>query len=490
MRAARRRRGLRRRRRAGDRDVRLRRRARAGRSTWSPAPATSTSSPPSGCSRAWSASTPRPGPTEIAILADDTADAGVRRRRPDQPGRARPAGRRGAGHRLASALADAVEAELDKQVAATKHTERIRTALAGQQSGIVLVDDLEQGLDVVNAYAAEHLEIHTARRAARAPPGSATPARSSSAPYAPVSLGDYCAGSNHVLPTGGCACHSSGLSVRAFLQVGARRRLLPRRRCARSPTTSSTLAEAEDLPGHGAAVRGPARGRLMAPMTFASAARRAARHRAVRRAAARRAGAAQRQREPYPPSAEAASPTSRAAVAAAARDAEPLPRPRVHRAARRRWPATSRRRRVAARARAGVGGQRLQRGDAAAAAGLRRAGPHGARLRADVLDVPGVRPRHRHRLGGRPPRGRLHARPRRSPRRWSREHRPDVVLLPRPTTRPAPRCRPRRSSTLCEAVGDGGIVVVDEAYGEFRRAGTPSALELLPSTATWWSPAP
>ena len=87
----------------------------------------------------------------------------------------------------------------------------------GTQSRIVLVDDLDAGLDVVNAYAAEHLEIQT-RDAAASPPGSATPARSSSAPHAPVSLGDYAAGSNHVLPTGGCACHSSGLSVQSFLR--------------------------------------------------------------------------------------------------------------------------------------------------------------------------------------------------------------------------------------------------------------------------------
>ena len=118
----------------------------------------------------------------------------------------------------------------------------------------MLVDDLDQGLDVVNAYAAEHLEIHTARRRRGGRPGSATPARSSSAPHAPVSLGDYCAGSNHVLPTGGCACHSSGLSVRAFTKsvhvVDYSREAL-----AEVADHVVTLAEAEDLPGHGAAVR-------------------------------------------------------------------------------------------------------------------------------------------------------------------------------------------------------------------------------------------
>ena len=98
------------------------------------------------------------------------------------------------------ALADAVEVELERQVAATKHVERVRAALAGRQSGVVLVDDLDAGLRVVDAYAAEHLEIQTARRPERRRAGCATPARSSSAPSRPVSLGDYCAGSNHVLP--------------------------------------------------------------------------------------------------------------------------------------------------------------------------------------------------------------------------------------------------------------------------------------------------
>ena len=192
------------------------------------------------------------GPTEIAILADDTAHpahvaADLVSQAEHDP--------------LAAAvlvtpserLADEVEAELDKQVDATKHTERIRTSLSGRQSGIVLVDDLEQGLAVVDAYAAEHLEIQTedaAAWAARVRNAGAIFVGS----YAPVSLGDYCAGSNHVLPTGGCACHSSGLSVRAFTKsvhvVDYSREAL-----AEVAGHVVTLAEAEDLPGHGAAVR-------------------------------------------------------------------------------------------------------------------------------------------------------------------------------------------------------------------------------------------
>ncbi|KQY64006.1 MULTISPECIES: histidinol dehydrogenase [unclassified Nocardioides] len=191
------------------------------------------------------------GPTEIAVLADDTAEASFVAADLISQAEHDP---------LAAAvlvtpserLADDVLAELDKQVSVTRHVERIRTSLAGQQSGIVLVDDLEQGLEVVNAYAAEHLEIQTADAAALA-------ARVFNAgaifvgSYAPVSLGDYCAGSNHVLPTAGCACHSSGLSVRAFLKAV---HVVDYSRDALAEVADHvvTLASAEDLPGHGAAV--------------------------------------------------------------------------------------------------------------------------------------------------------------------------------------------------------------------------------------------
>ena len=192
------------------------------------------------------------GPTEIAILADDTAEAAFVAADLVSQAEHDP---------LAAAvlvtpseqLAAAVETELETQVASTKHSERIITSLGGAQSAIVLVDDLEQGLEVVDAYAAEHLEIQTADASAYA-----ARVRNAGAifvgPHAPVSLGDYCAGSNHVLPTGGCACHSSGLSVRAFIKsvhvVDYSREAL-----AEVADHVVTLAEAEDLPGHGAAVR-------------------------------------------------------------------------------------------------------------------------------------------------------------------------------------------------------------------------------------------
>ncbi len=192
------------------------------------------------------------GPTEIAILADESADP--RFVAADLISQAE--------HDTiaasvlvtdSAALAARVEEELPRQVAETKHVERVTTALGGQQSAIVLVDDLEQGLDVVDAYAAEHLEIHTVDAA-----GRAGRVRNAGAifvgPYAPVSLGDYCAGSNHVLPTAGCACHSSGLSVRSFLRTVQVVDYGLEALAAAAPHVI-TLAEAEDLPGHGDAVR-------------------------------------------------------------------------------------------------------------------------------------------------------------------------------------------------------------------------------------------
>ena len=192
------------------------------------------------------------GPTEIAILADKTAIAAdVAADLMSQ-----------AEHDVIAAailvtdsedLAGEVRTELSERMPKTKHSERIIEALSGIQSAIVLVDSIEQGIDVVNAYAAEHLEIQTAQ--AREVAGKI---RNAGAVfigrYSPVSLGDYSAGSNHVLPTGGCACHSSGLSVQSFLKglhfieyaEQAFRDILP---------TVVILANAEDLPAHGEAMK-------------------------------------------------------------------------------------------------------------------------------------------------------------------------------------------------------------------------------------------
>ena len=191
------------------------------------------------------------GPTEIAILADSSAVAAdVAADLISQ-----------AEHDVIAAavlvtdsseLIDAVEIELAKRVSATKHSDRIRTALTGNQSAAVLVSSIAQGIDVVNAYAAEHLEIQT--RNSRA---DSNLIRNAGAVfigrYSPVSLGDYSAGSNHVLPTGGCACHSSGLSVQTFLR-GLHFIEYDKKSFTDIAQTVVTLANAEDLPAHGEAM--------------------------------------------------------------------------------------------------------------------------------------------------------------------------------------------------------------------------------------------
>ena len=191
------------------------------------------------------------GPTEIAILADESARAGdVAADLISQ-----------AEHDVIAAavlvttsekLATEVVKELEVRVAATKHSARIREALSGIQSAIVLVDSIAQGLDVVNAYAAEHLEIQT-KNAAQ----DALEIRNAGAVFigrfSPVSLGDYSAGSNHVLPTGGCACHSSGLSVQTFLR-GLHYIEYSKEAFVDISQTVITLANSEDLPAHGEAM--------------------------------------------------------------------------------------------------------------------------------------------------------------------------------------------------------------------------------------------
>lgn len=191
------------------------------------------------------------GPTEIAILADESARAGdVAADLISQ-----------AEHDVIAAavlvttsekLAGDVVKELEVRVAATRHSTRIREALSGIQSAIVLVDSIAQGLDVVNAYAAEHLEIQTQNAAQ-----DALQIRNAGAVFigrfSPVSLGDYSAGSNHVLPTGGCACHSSGLSVQTFLR-GLHYIEYSQQAFVDISETVITLANSEDLPAHGEAM--------------------------------------------------------------------------------------------------------------------------------------------------------------------------------------------------------------------------------------------
>ena len=191
------------------------------------------------------------GPTEVAILADQSAN----------PNEVAADLISQAEHDVIAAailitdspeLAQAVQIELGLKVEKTKHQERIRSALAGKQSAIVLVDSMVQGVDVANAYAAEHLEIQTvnAKEVSKQirNAGAVFIGR-----FTPVSLGDYSAGSNHVLPTGGCACHSSGLSVQTFLK-GVSFIEYDEKAFTEIAANVITLANSEDLPAHGEAM--------------------------------------------------------------------------------------------------------------------------------------------------------------------------------------------------------------------------------------------
>jgi histidinol dehydrogenase len=191
------------------------------------------------------------GPTEIGILADDSADPGFLAA--DLVAQAEHDSK--ASCLLVSdsrELLDAVDREIENQVAQTKHRERIETSLA-RQSAAVLVEDLEHGLAIVDEWGAEHLEVIT--RDARS---WAERVRNAGAifvgPFSPVSLGDYLAGSNHVLPTGGTSRHTGGLSVQSFLR-GIHLVEYDKAALAASATHIDALGGAEDLVAHVAAVR-------------------------------------------------------------------------------------------------------------------------------------------------------------------------------------------------------------------------------------------
>ena len=191
------------------------------------------------------------GPTEIAVLADETGNA--KWIAADLISQAE--------HDVVASsilvtdsisLAKEVEEELKVQVPQTKHSERISKALSGKQSSIVLVQNLLQGIEVINEIAAEHLEIHT-RNSAEVAEKIENAGAIFVGPYTPVSLGDYLAGSNHVLPTGGCACHSSGLSVQTFLK-SMQLVTYSKQALQDSADELRVLSHAEDLPAHAQAV--------------------------------------------------------------------------------------------------------------------------------------------------------------------------------------------------------------------------------------------
>ncbi|WP_431218216.1 histidinol dehydrogenase [Leifsonia xyli] len=191
------------------------------------------------------------GTTEILVIADDTADAGyvaadlVSQAEHDEA----------AASLLVTdspAFADRVVAELARLADATKHAERVRTALGGPQSAVVLVDDLAAAAAFSNAYGPEHLELQTAD-----PDALLASIHNAGAiflgPTSPVSLGDYLAGSNHVLPTGGQARFSPGLGAYSFLRP---QQVVRYDREALSEVADRivALSTAEDLPAHGDAV--------------------------------------------------------------------------------------------------------------------------------------------------------------------------------------------------------------------------------------------
>lgn len=191
------------------------------------------------------------GPSEIAVLADESADP--RLVAADLLSQAE--------HDLLAAsvlvtdspeLLEKVQAELARQSAQLATADRLTQALRGEQSAAVLVADLDQGIDVINAYGAEHLELHTAD------PIAVTQRITNAGaifvgPYSPVPLGDYSAGSTHVLPTGGAARFSSGLSVRSFMRAI---HVIDYSKAALTELSQKvqTFAHAEHLPAHAAAI--------------------------------------------------------------------------------------------------------------------------------------------------------------------------------------------------------------------------------------------
>lgn len=192
------------------------------------------------------------GPTEILILADKSANP-----------------RYVAADLLSQAEHDELAAavlvtdsevliaqvlqEVGSQLTTTENQERAAAALKAQQSALVLVSGIEQGIAIANHYATEHLSIQTADPKAVSEEISNAGAIFLGA-FSPVSLGDYLAGSNHVLPTGGQARFSSGLGVHTFLRA---QQLIDYSASALSEVANNVVAIAsrEGLPAHGDAIK-------------------------------------------------------------------------------------------------------------------------------------------------------------------------------------------------------------------------------------------
>lgn len=192
------------------------------------------------------------GPTEILILADEAANPEfiaadlISQAEHDENAAAvlvTPS----------SALLDAVDTAVERQLQTTKNSVRAKTALSGMQSALVLVDSMQAGIEVANHYATEHLEIQTAN-------DDEVLAQISNAgavfvgSFSPVSLGDYLAGSNHVLPTGEQAKFGPGLGVHTFLRP---QQIIRYGKSGLEKVTEALdlLSQTEGLPAHGQAAR-------------------------------------------------------------------------------------------------------------------------------------------------------------------------------------------------------------------------------------------
>ena len=191
------------------------------------------------------------GPTEILVIADGSADPALV---------AADLLSQAEHDELAAAilvtdaptLAEAVVAELDRQLAGATHRERAAAALDGPQSAVVLVDDLAAAAEFSNLYGPEHLEIQTSDDDAVLADISDAGAIFLGA-FSPVSVGDYLAGSNHVLPTGGQARFSSGLGAATFLRPQQVIRY-GREGLSEVAERLRAFSDAEQLPAHGDAV--------------------------------------------------------------------------------------------------------------------------------------------------------------------------------------------------------------------------------------------
>ncbi|WP_277245731.1 histidinol dehydrogenase [Micrococcus terreus] len=192
------------------------------------------------------------GPTEIAVLADATADAAWVAADLISQAEHDPLAASVLITTSPELAADVVR-QIEQQVPGAAQEERIRQALGGEQSGILVVSDLDTAITVADAYAAEHLEVHT-ENAAEVADRISNAGAVFVGGHSPVPLGDYSSGSNHVLPTGGSARFSSGLNTVTFLRLQQQIRYAETG-LKELADNISALADSEGLPAHGAAVR-------------------------------------------------------------------------------------------------------------------------------------------------------------------------------------------------------------------------------------------